>query len=66
MVFLFLLTGVRVGELAGIEGGDVELGARSGTLRIRADVAKGARELRTRMPRRKVRAILPNRVRAGV
>ncbi len=51
MVFMFLLTGVRVGELAGIEGRDFDLGARSGTLRIRADVAKGAREREIPLPK---------------
>lgn len=44
IVFVFLLTGIRVGELAGLEVRDLELQERSGTLRLRAEVAKGSRE----------------------
>jgi len=43
IVFTFLQTGLRVGELVGLERRDLEIGERRGTLRVRADVAKNGR-----------------------
>lgn len=43
IVFTLLLTGIRVGELCGLDRKDLTIGERSGALRIRAEVAKGGR-----------------------
>jgi site-specific recombinase XerD len=51
MLFVFLLTGVRVGELAGLEVRDLELTERRGALHIRPEIAKGGREREVPLPK---------------
>lgn len=43
-VLLMLYTGIRVGELIALQPRDVTIRSRSGSLTIRADVAKGSKE----------------------
>lgn len=51
VVFTLLMTGIRVGELCGLDRADVTLGDRSGSLRVRAAVAKGGREREVPLPK---------------
>jgi site-specific recombinase XerD len=44
ILFAFFMTGIRVGELAGLEVRDLTIGERSGEVRVRSAVAKGGRE----------------------
>jgi len=50
-------TGIRVGELCGLDRRDLVVGERSRAMRIRADVAKGGREREVLLPK-EVRAYL--------
>jgi site-specific recombinase XerD len=51
ILFAFLLTGVRVGELSGLEVRDLELTERRGAFHIRAEIAKGGREREVPLPK---------------
>jgi integrase len=51
ILFVFLLTGVRVGELSGLEVRDLEVTERRGALHIRAEIAKGGRERVVPLPK---------------
>jgi site-specific recombinase XerD len=51
MLFVFLLTGIRVGELVGLEVRDLTIGERSGAVLVRAEVAKGGREREVPLPK---------------
>ncbi|MGD9933428.1 MAG: tyrosine-type recombinase/integrase [Dehalococcoidia bacterium] len=51
VVYLLLYTGIRLGELCGLDLGDVQLGERKGTLHVRSAAAKGGRERSVPVPR---------------
>jgi site-specific recombinase XerD len=51
ILFTFLLTGIRVGEMSGLDVGDLELSERKGAVRIRAEIAKGGREREVPLPK---------------
>lgn len=51
IVFTFLLTGIRVGELASLEVRDLELQERGGALRLRTEVAKAGRQRVVPLPK---------------
>lgn len=68
ILFLFLFTGVRVGELVRLLRGDLDLSEKRGTLLIRAEIAKGGRERAVPVPfesRRRLQAYLKTRSDAG-
>jgi site-specific recombinase XerD len=64
IVYLFLYTGIRSGELVQVHREDVELSERKGVILVRSEIAKGGRERTVPVPleaRRRVMAYLETR-----
>jgi integrase/recombinase XerC len=51
ILYTFLLTGVRVGELAGLRRPDLQLGERAGEIRIRSEIGKGGKSRAVPVPK---------------
>ena len=65
ILYVFLYTGIRVGELVQLNRAEVLLSEKKGAIHIRANVGKGGRERVVPIPleaRRRLRAYLENRL----